>query len=325
MAKKIALFDPYKPKFTGDMVDWWQDNGYEVKVDRYYDPKLVDWADVIWFDTCDNNLKSATNPDDALIEEGAREHGVPWAIQEHDLTGKKVIVRPIDIEVWQGHHASAVWAPITDCIFIADHIRDLMMNDSRPQASDMKIHTIPCAVNLDRYTFDERHPGFKIAIVSEVWESKGVDYVLQIAHKLKEVDSRYEIHWLGKFQDYHWDQAYMHDFIKRNGLNIQFYDWVESVDDFLEDKNYLLHASKKEAFSYATAEAMAKGIKPVLHHFYGADTLWPGITWDTIDQAVQMIVDPDQEYDSKKYIKYLEKQGYTLPQMMAKFEEVINS
>lgn len=321
--KKLAIFDPYTPKFTFDMVEWWRANGYEVKVDRYYDPELVAWADIIWFDTCDNNLKSATNPSEALIADWQKEgKSVPWAIQEQDLTGKKVIVRPIDIEVWQGHHAGSDWTPVTDCVFIANHIRDLMMADDRPKASEMKIHLIPCAVNLDRYTFKTREPGFKIGIVSEVWESKGVDYVLQIALRLKEIDSRYEIHWLGKFQDYHWDQTYMHDFIGRNELPIQFYDWVESVDDFLEDKNYLLHASKKEAFSYATAEAMAKGIKPVLHHFYGADDLWPGITWSSIDEAVGMLT--DNRYDSESYRQYLIDHNYTLEAMMAAIEEVIN-
>ena len=327
--KKIILFDPYTPKFTQDMVNWWLSHGYEVKVDRYYDPKMVDWADIIWFDTCDNNLASATKPDTALIEEGIRENGVPWAIQEHDLTNKKIIVRPIDIEVWQGHHAAAIWSPVTDCIFIAPHIRDMMMLDDRPRASEMKVHIIPCAVDLSRYTFKERKPGFKIGIVSEVWESKGVDYVLQIALKLKNIDSRYEIHWLGKFQDYHWDKAYMDDFISRNNLPIKFYDWVDSINDFLEDKDYLLHASKKEAFSYATAEAMAKGIKPILHHFYGADGLWPGITWDSIDEAVMMITGPNIEgtssrYNSERYRQYLIDHGYTIDQMMNKIEEVIN-
>lgn len=321
--KKLVIFDPYKGKFTADMEEWWNANGYEVKRDTYYDPKLIDWADIIFFDTCDNNFKSATNPDEALIAEGMREHGVPWALQEHNLTGKKVIVRPIDIEVWQGHHAYAVWAPVTDCIFIAPHIRDMMMEDDRPKASNMKVHTIPCAVDLDKWTFKEREPGFNIGIVSEVWESKGVDYVLQIALKLKAIDSRYNITWLGKFQDYHWDKAYMDAFIERNQLPIRFVDWVDSVDEFLEDKNYLLHASKKEAFSYATAEAMAKGIKPILHHFFGAEELWPGLTWDSIEGAVSLIT--MQGYDSQYYRQYLIDHGYTLPQMMAKIEEVINS
>jgi sugar phosphate isomerase/epimerase len=61
---KIALFDPYLLKFTSGMVKWWVDHGHEVKYERYYNPELVHWADVIFFHTCDNNLKCATNPGD---------------------------------------------------------------------------------------------------------------------------------------------------------------------------------------------------------------------------------------------------------------------
>lgn len=318
---KIALFDPYIPKFTGDMIKWWQDHGHEVKYDRYYDPSLIDWADVIWFDTCDNNLKSATNPSEALLADSGNYQ--PWDIYEHDLVGKKIIVRPIDIEVWYGHQAGSKWECVTDCIFIAPHIRDLMIKDL---PSSIKIHTIPCGVNLDRYTFKNRTTGFNIAVISEKWTSKGTDLMLQIALKLKKINPRYKIHWLGKWSDYEWEIKYFEDFVKHHDLNFEFTEWIEgdnAANDFLEDKNYLLHASHKEAFSYATAEAMAKGIKPVVHRFYGGDALWPSLTWSSIDEAVEMIT--SLEYDSEKYYKYLLDREYTLGQMMAKIQDVLNA
>lgn len=326
---RIALFDPYWPKFTGDMVDWWRAHGHEVQTDRYYNPELVEWADVLWFDTSDNNIKSATNPGEAILADDANFQ--PWDLHKHDLTGKKVIVRPLDIEIWQGHHSGALWDVVTDIIFIAPHIRELanieQFPDLRPET---KIHTIPCAVDLDRYSFAERGPGFDIAVVSERWMSKGSDYILQIALKLKEIDERYKIHWLGQRSDYQWELAYFDDFVEHNKLNIEFTNMLlddDTVDHFLEGKNYLLHASHKEAFSYATAEAMAKGIKPVLHRFYGADDLWPGMTWIGIDEAVAMITGENwlvQPYDSMDYRQYLIDHCYTLPQMMESFEEVIS-
>lgn len=320
----ISLFDPYGGKFTNDMVEWWRRHGHEVRTDRYYNPEMVVWGDVVWFDTCDNNLLSATNPDQALKDEWKYSNRPgAWDMHEMDLTGKKIIVRPLDIEVWHGHHAySNMWDVVTDCIFIAPHIRNMMMADSRPQESDMKIHTIPCGVDLDKWTFRERQPGFDIAVVSEIWVSKGIDYVLQIALKLKEIDSRYKIHWLGRWHDYHWEESYARDFITFNRLPIEFTEEVESVNDWLEDKHYLLHASHKEAFSYATAEAMAKGIKPVLHAFYGSRELWPDITWTRIEDAIIAIT--TDSYDSKSYRRYLQDHGYTLETMMEKIMEVIN-
>ncbi len=321
---KIALFDPYTPKFTQDMVDWWRSHGHGVRVDRYYDPEITYDADVIWFDTCDNNFLSATNPGEAILADPNLKQ--PWNLHDIDLTDKKIIVRPIDIEVYSGHHAHEnMWELVTDCIFIAPHIRDIMMADSRPQASNMKIHVIPHSINPDKWTFKERKPGFNIAVISEIWESKGLDYALQIAYKLKQIDPRYNITYLGKEQDYLWHRLYRKEFIERNQLPITFVDWVDNVDGWLEDKNYLLHCSTKEAFSCAVAEAAAKGIKPVLHSFGGYEPLWgdSGWVWQGIDEAIDMIT--NQEYDSCSYLNYLHKKGFTTDTMMSRIMSVITT
>lgn len=321
---KIAFFDPYLYKFTRDMVEYWEGQGHEVKVERYYNPTLIEWADLIWFETCDNNLKSGMNPDEALQALWLQDGIVESDMHKMDLSGKKIIVRPIDIEVWSGSHADAkLWNLVDDCIFIAPHIRDIMMADSRPQESKMNIHVIPHSVNLDKWTFKERGPGFKIAVVSEIWESKGIDYTLQIALKLKQIDERYHIYYLGRDQQYHWHRFYMEEFVKNNGLNITFIDWVDDLDTWLEDKNYLLNSSTKEAFSAITAEAAAKGIKPILHAFGGYEPLWgdSGWVWQGIDEAIDMIT--DGEYDSNSYREYLKKKGYTTGQMMEKINKVI--
>jgi glycosyltransferase involved in cell wall biosynthesis len=321
---KIALFDPYNRKFTQDMIEWWMLHGHEVTFSQYYNPDIIPDADVVWFDTCDNNAASATNPDSALKDEWAYETKKgKWDMHDMDLTGKKIIVRPIDIEVWGGSHTNIKWDIITDAVFIAPHIRDICMSDSRPQDSSMKLHTIPHSVNPDRWTFKQRKPGFNIAVVAEIWESKGIDYVLQIAYKLKQIDPRYRIHYLGKEQDYHWHRQYREEFIKNNALPIQFIDWVDDLDYWLEDKNYLLHASTKEAFSAATAEAAAKGIRPILHAFGGYEPLWgdSGWVWQGIDEAIDMIT--DGEYDSLSYLNYLNKKGYTTDAMMNRIMSVI--
>lgn len=319
----IVIYDPYVGKFTTDMENWWVSQGHQVKRSTYYNPELVEWADILWFDTTDNNLASATNPGQAILADDANFR--PWDLHDHDLTNKKVIVRAIDIEVWQGHFAAAYWDVVDDLIFIAPHIRNLVDTDTLTGVHEgLKVHIIPCAVDLNRWTFKERGHGFDIAIVSEKWTSKGTDLILQIALKLKKIDERYKIHWLGQRSDYPWEYAYFDDFVEHHDLNIEFTNILNdgrTVDEFLEGKNYLLHASHKEAFSYATAEAMAKGIKPVVHRFFGADDLWPGMTWNMIDQAIEAITVGD--YDSYSYRDYLIQHGYTLPQMMEAIDKVI--
>lgn len=316
----IALYDPYGGKFTAIMQQWWEKQGHEVRYSRYYNPELVAWADVLWFDTCDNNLASATKPGSAILDDNANFR--PWDLHDHDLTNKQVIVRAIDIEVWHGHHNASLWDCVDDLIFIAPHIRKIANEFELPgRKEDLRVHTVPCAVNLDDWTYRERKSGFKIGVVSERWTSKGVAEILQIALKLKQIDKRYKITWLGQRSDYPWEHEYRDEFVEHHQLPIEFVNTVDGVDEFLEDKNYLLHASHKEGFSYATAEAMAKGIRPILHRFYGADDLWPGLTWSGIDEAIDMIT--DGEYDSPGYRQYLVDHNYTLPQMMQSFDDII--
>jgi len=308
------------------MVAYWQRQGHEVKVDRYYNPEMVDWADVIWFDTCDNNLLSATNPDQALKDEWKFNNRIgPWDMHEADLSKKKVIVRPIDIEVWSGHHAhSNMWDIVDDVIFLAPHIQDIMMADSRPQEGHFRQHVIPCGVDLDKWTFKERQKGFNIGVVAERWVSKGVDYVLQIALKLRDIDQRYKIYWLGKNNDYHWEHEYFKDSIRHNNLPIFLEeDYIEDLDAWWEDKNYVLHGSHKETYTYAVAEAMAKGVKPIFHRYYGADATWPGITWNSIDEAVSLIT--EDKYDSASYRQYLIDHSLDLESMMRSFDNVLQS
>lgn len=318
---RILLFDPYGGKFTTGMQKYWTAQGHTVRYSRYYDPSLVDAADVIWFDTCDNNLTSATNPSQALIDDEANYK--PWDIHDHDLTGKKIIVRPIDIEVWQGHQNASKWDVVDDVIFIADHIREVANEHELLERTEtLRVHTIPCAVDLDDWKYKEREKGFEIAVVAERWASKGTSEILQIAMKLKDIDPRYKITWLGQRSDYSWEHAWRDEFVEHNKLNIEFVNIVESVDEFLDDKNFILSASHKEAFGYNIAEGMAKGIKPIVMRFFGADAIWGDMPlWTTIDQAVAMIT--EDKYDSASYRQYLIDHEYTLPQMMACIDKII--
>jgi glycosyltransferase involved in cell wall biosynthesis len=322
---KIVIFDPYLRKFTGGMEQHWLSTGHEVRMDRYYNPELIEWADVVWFDTCDNNLASATNPGSAILDD--KNNFEPWDLHNMNLAGKKIVCRAIDIEVWQGHQLASLWDVVTDLIFIAPHVRALVDIPGLPNYNpEMKVHTIPCAVDATRYQFKPRTHGFDIAVISEKWTSKGTDLILQIALHLRAIDPAYKIHWLGRWSDHPWEKAYFEEFIEHHDLKFEFTEWLEgdnAVDTFLEDKNYLLHASHKEGFSYAVAEAMAKGIKPVVHRFYGADDLWPDLPlWSSIDQAVNMLT--NGYYDTFSYPIYLDRQRYFLPQMMEKIDKVLN-
>lgn len=320
---KILLFDPYGGKFTQDMQNWWTAHGHEVTYQQYYNPTLIEWADVIYFFTCDNNLKSAMNPSESLQQDWIKDGVMVSDMHDMDLTGKKVIVHPVDIEVWQGHHADEkLWDLVDEVIFPAPHIQQIFMEDSRTQGHKFNQHVIPFGVNLDKWTFGEHERGFNIGVVAELWESKGVDLGLQIAMKLKDIDPRYNITWRGPNQMYHWGKAYFDDLAKDLPITHEV-EHVEDLNAWWEDKDYVLHCGQKETYTYAVAEAMSKGIKPVMHRYFGADATWPGLTWTSIDEAVNLIT--EDKYDSHSYRQYLLDNHLDLSSMMTVIDKIIRS
>ncbi len=94
-------------------------------------------------------------------------------------------------------------------------------------------------------------------------------------YELVKRDNRYKLYIAGKFQD---DMLKMYWYyqVKEMKLdnNIIFDGWQSDIEEWLENKNYILSTSIHESFGYGIAEAMASGIKPVIHNFLFANQIW---------------------------------------------------
>ena len=100
-------------------------------------------------------------------------------------------------------------------------------------------------------------------------------------------------------------------------------NWVSDIDKWLEDKNYLISTSISESFSYIIAEAMAKGIKPIIYDSLGVSEIWDAsLSFRTIGEAVEMI-QHNSPYDSKSYRKLI-KNRYALKYQIKKIREILS-
>lgn len=318
---KVAIFNPQMGRFLDDAVARWRST-HDVRMERYYNPELVLWADVVIFFTTDNNIKSATNPDEAILADDS--NFFPWDMHDMDLTGKKIIVMPVDIEVYLGHHLGVKWDVVTDVVFIAPHIQALVEKDIDFAATNTKVHCMPLGVDTDKFNFVDKPIGKKIAWVCEKWPTKGIDYALQIMAMLPK---DYELHTIGGWNDRQpWEKAYQEDFIKRHDIKFFDYEWVEDQNEWLADKDFILSCSKKEAFGMGIAEGMSKGLVPVIHHFYGAENLWVkdqynDLLWDTVDEAVSTIT--RSVHVRQYYRDFLFDKGYDLQSMLSRLDKII--
>ena len=283
------------------MTDYWESQGDQVEYQPYYNPDLVRWADVVWFDTADNNMIQANK---TAIESDR--------IKNMDLTGKKIVVRPIDIEVWAGIYKGIDWTGVTDIIFPSKHIKEMMI-PSIP--INIKQHDISHGVNTDTFTFRNKPHGKNIAWVTRRWSAKGKEFALEIAVLLKRIDPEYKIYALGVDDYCSWESAYFEYFIRENQIdNIIWEEHTDDMNAWLEDKDFALCCSKKETFSYAIAEGMAKGLKPLIHNFLGAKDIWDSkYIWNTTNDCVKMILSDD--FNPQEYKNYIDKH-YTLNGMM---------
>jgi len=308
MAKKIAIID-YTAKFMTDLEHHWIACGHEIKKDRYMDPKKINWADTVFFDFCDMSAQRSSHEEDPL-----------WHLPENEEKfqqplDKNIIIRIHDLDAWVGQHNGVNWKWVNHVVFIASHIKEKVERELGERLNGVQSHLIKHGLNIDRFTFRERAKGNKIAWVGNICHHKNLELALQVLAE----NPDYELHVCGR-PLCNWQKAYTEHFVKKNNLKFFQQDWVEDINTFLEDKNYLLLTSCKEAFSFAVAEAMTKGIKPLIHRFYKAEEIWDEkYIWDKVSQVKPML---EGEYNSKEYRDYIET-NYPLNKMLEEYNKII--
>jgi glycosyltransferase involved in cell wall biosynthesis len=115
--------------------------------------------------------------------------------------------------------------------------------------------------------------------------------LMQIAQRTQQRDPRYTFHVAGAFTDLR-TLRYLRQMQQTLGLGgtVHFCGQVADMPTWYADKGVLLSTSVYESFGMNIGEAMAVGAFPVVHHFPGADLLWPHeCLFSAIDDAVALI------------------------------------
>jgi glycosyltransferase involved in cell wall biosynthesis len=213
------------------------------------------------------------------------------------------------------------WQNLDGAIFVSEFVKKVV--EGRGVKLPEKTVVIHNGLNLKRFILKERSKGFDIGWVAGIIPRKNLHLALEVMNRLVQIDSRYTLHVAGEFKDDLYE-IYIKHLVKKMGLekNVIFYGWVDDMDEWWEDKNYILSTSIHESFGYSIVEAMAKGIKPVIHHFPGAEEFYDEeFLFTSVEEAVEKIISDD--YDSRKYREYVLKRNWTLEHQTEKFEEFI--
>jgi 2-polyprenyl-3-methyl-5-hydroxy-6-metoxy-1,4-benzoquinol methylase/glycosyltransferase involved in cell wall biosynthesis len=265
--------------------------------------KGMEWADICWFEWCDE-----------LVIYGSK-----LEIAKR----KRLICRLHRYEVFSGFPKNVAWENVDKLIIVASHLKRFLVSSIPDIEKQVSIETVENGVDLEKYNFKERTKGFNLAYVGYIHSRKNPVLLLQIINQLVKRDKRYKLYIAGQFQE-PLIEVYWNYQIKQMGLenNVIFEGWKEYISNWLENKNYILSTSIHESFGYGIAEAMAKGIKPVIHNFIFAGEIWDKrYLFNTIDEAVGMI--EEKSYHSMEYRKFIEE-NYSLAKQLKTINKMID-
>lgn len=303
---RIVFFcKPGLDSFLGDIIKGLSEDFFVRKVivsDFRQIDKGMEWADICWFEWCDE-----------LMAYGSRSH---LARQ------KKIICRLHSYEAFSGYTREVEWANADKVIFVAEHIRQYVLSENEDLDIARTI-VIPNGIDTDKFTFRKRDKGFKIAYVGYINYKKGPMLLLHTFKAIHDRDSRYKLYIAGKYQDPRYE-LYFNQMTEEMGLkgDVIFDGWQDDINKWLEDKNFILCTSVLESQNLSVMQAMSKGIRPVVHNFVGARSIYPDrYVWNTIDEAVKMVV--SDGYDSEEYHNFV-RDNYSLHRQLRNIRSAID-
>jgi SAM-dependent methyltransferase len=264
-------------------------------------------ADVCWFEWCDE-----------LVDYGSK---LPAAKE------KKIICRIHGYEVYSDFIMRPNWKNVDDLIIVASHIRRMFEENTKDiNKGNLRIHTVFCGINMDRYPLNIKTKGYNLGYLGYINFKKNISLTLDIFKKLHNIDSRYKLYIAGQFQDLR-TLAYFQYFIKEYKLDksVVFDGWQNEKKkiEWLKKIEYMVISSIDEGLCFAAAEAMASGIKPILHNCEGLkDHYDKKYIFNSVDEAVKMIT--EEKYDSREYRNFIQD-NYRNDLQIDKIKQIIKN
>ncbi len=230
-----------------------------------------EWADVVWL-------------------EWANELAVQMTHKIDLLQNTRVVCRLHRYEAFTDLPAQINWDVVDRLILVSEHMKDVF---------GRRFPTVPTPRQVICNGIDlERHrvaPGKEaardIAFVGHLNFRKNLPMLLQIARGLKEMGSDRRICVAGDWQQPDLEDYFGHMCAEMDlGEHLVCEGWVSDMDAWLADKRYVLSTSVSESFGYAVFEAMASGLRPVVHHYPGAREFLPDqFLFNSVPEALEML------------------------------------
>ena len=226
-------------------------------------------------------------------------HG--WCTGTKAVDGAKNIVFLRRYELFDGGLARVEWSKVQHLVCVNSWIKNIAEQIFEAEKIQTPVHLIYNAASFDKWKYADRGHGKRIGMACYVHTKKNIPLALQI---LAALPAGYELHIAGGIQDLCLAE-YLSYQAKEMNLTMVLHQQVPSkdMDSWWDGMNYCLSTSMTEGNPNNVIEAMAKGIKPIVHNWPGAEDQLGSHLFNTVDEAVKLI---NGDYDSKAYRQEIE-------------------
>ena len=234
----------------------------------------------------------------------------------------KNIVRLHRFEAYESWPQQVKWENIDYLILVGNsYVKEVLLKQVPDIERRTKVVTIANGVNLEKFKFVNRQKGKKLACIGYLNMRKNPMFLMLCMQKLHFIDPEYKLYFAGDFQDNCLEQ-YIRHILKAMGLeSVVFFDgWQKDLNSWLSDKHFIVSASLAESQGMGIMEAMACGLKPVIHNFPGAEEIFGSEFLFNIseDFCRQILSDNFEPYRYRKYVE----EKYSLNKELAEINKI---
>ena len=211
---------------------------------------------------------------------------------------KKIISYLRRYEMWEQETIKNVkFENIDAMIFVSQYYKNVFNGIINSAGEQKRQYVIANGIDTSHFSIPSSVPEkTKIALIGSIKVVKNLPLAGQVLLQLPE---EYTIHHIGlPFNSQSTGQVM--SYLGNLGLSHRFrfegHIPSDKVPKWLENKGCILSTSLNEGNPNCIIEAMAMGIKPVIHNWPGAKGQFPkDLIWNTLDEAVAMITSDKRE------------------------------
>jgi len=280
MTQKIAfIIQGGNDKFLPPIRQWFDDR-FEVRqvnssnIDTIQE--ALSWADLTWVEWVQDTAV---------------------AVSKMERRGK-LIMRLHSFEAYTSLPVNVAWQNVDALAVVAPHVTEILSLRVPDIRERTNVFVLPNGIDMDRFTMPEnKQRTGKVALVGQLRHTKNLPLVLQVFAAAREAAPDMTLHLAGEYAGTELEVTelalYINHMIHAMGLSeaVTMHGQIDDMPSFLADKDALISASMRESFGYNIGEAMACGVRPAIHHFPGAGTIFPAeLIYNTVAEARDILL-----------------------------------